>query len=183
MDYTVEIKRSERRSMSLEVRADGTVLVRAPMRMSTPRIRAFVERSRPWIEQRLQKLREREPVQKLSEEELAALKKAAKPIFAERAAFYAPLLGVRYARIAVRCQKSKWGSCSGKGNLNFNCLLLLAPEEVLDYVVVHELCHLREMNHSPRFWALVESVLPDCAARRQWLREHGEALLARVYSP
>ena len=181
MSYSVVVKRSDRRSMSLELQADGSVLVRAPLRMSMPRIRAFVEQNRDWIEQRLQKLRQQPPVQKLSEQELAALKKAAKPLFAARAAYFAPLLGVHWQRIAIRCQKSKWGSCSGKGNLNFNCLLLLAPPEVLDYVVVHELCHLLEMNHSPRFWALVESILPDYAERRRWLREHGAALLARVY--
>ena len=181
MSYSVVVKRSDRRSMSLELQPDGSVLVRAPQRMSMPRIRAFVEQNRGWIEQRLQKLRQQPPVQKLSEQELAALKKAAKPRFAERAAYFAPLLGVRCQRIAIRCQRSKWGSCSGKGNLNFNCLLLLAPSEVLDYVVVHELCHLLEMNHSPRFWALVEGILPDYAERRRWLREHGAALLARVY--
>ena len=115
------------------------------------------------------------------EQIIAALKKAGQPRFTERAACFAPLLGVHWQRISIRCQKSKWGSCSGKGNLNFNCLLLLAPPEVLDYVVVHELCHLLEMNHSPRFWALVESILPDYAERRRWLREHGAALLARVY--
>ena len=181
MSYSVVIKRSDRRSMSLELQPDGSVLVRAPLRMSMSRIRAFVEQNRGWIEQRLQKLHEQPPVQKLSEQELAALKKAGQPRFTERAACFAPLLGVHWQRISIRCQKSKWGSCSGKGNLNFNCLLLLAPPEVLDYVVVHELCHLLEMNHSPRFWALVESILPDYAERRRWLREHGAALLARVY--
>ncbi len=181
MSYTVEVKRSERRSISLEIQPDGSVLVRAPLRMSMPRVRAFVERHRVWIERRLQALQAQPPVERLSEAELAALKKAASAVFSERAAFFAPRLGVRYQRLTVRCQKSKWGSCSGKGNLSFNCLLLLAPPEVLDYVVVHELCHLLEMNHSPRFWALVESILPDCAERRRWLREHGAALLARVY--
>jgi predicted metal-dependent hydrolase len=87
---------------------------------------------------------------------------------------------VSYGRITIRNQKTRWGSCSGKGNLNFNCLLMLAPPEVLDYVVVHELCHRREMNHSPRFWALVEQVLPDWRQRRQWLKTHGDALMRRM---
>ena len=101
-------------------------------------------------------------------------------MFAARAAFFAPLVGVRYGRVSIRSQHSRWGSCSSLGNLNFNCLLLLAPEEVLDYVVVHELCHRLEMNHSPRFWAQVERVLPDYAAARTWLRQNGESLLARL---
>ena len=129
----------------------------------------------------LEKTAQLPPVEKLTDEEIAALKKRAKPVFADKAAFYASKLGVRYGRIAVRCQKSKWGSCSAKGNLNFNCLLLLAPETVLDYVVVHELCHRLEMNHSPRFWARVASVLPDYEARRRWLKTHGGELMAKVY--
>ena len=97
-----------------------------------------------------------------------------------RAAYYAPVVGVSYSRITVRSQRTKWGSCSSKGGLNFNCLLLLAPTEVLDYVVVHELCHRLEMNHSARFWAEVERVLPDYAAARKWLRQNGGSLLARL---
>lgn len=181
MAYTVEVIRSARRSLSLEIRPDGTVLVRAPMRTGMPQIRAFVDKHREWIEKKLRQQAQRPQAEKLSGEALAALKKEGKQRFAERAAHYAPLLGVRYGRVAVRCQKSKWGSCSAKGNLNFNCLLLLAPPEVLDYVVVHELCHRLEMNHSERFWRSVAAVLPDYPQRRQWLREHGAELMARVY--
>ena len=180
MSRNVEVIRSDRRSLSLELRADGTVLVRAPRRMSTLRIRAFVAAQRDWIEKQRQKQAARPAVEKLTEEELAALKKEAKKRFAARAAFYAPQVGVRFGRIAVRCQKTKWGSCSAKGNLNFNCLLLLAPPEVLDYVVVHELCHRLEMNHSARFWQNVERVLPDYRSSRTWLKKNGDALMARA---
>ena len=140
MEISVEVIRSDRRSVSLEIRPDGVVLVRAPLRMGTPRLRAFVEANRGWIEDKLQKLAAQPRAERLSGEELAALKKDARRVFSDRAAHFAPLLGVKFGRITVRCQKSKWGSCSAKGNLNFNCLLLLAPGEVLDYVVVHELC-------------------------------------------
>ena len=181
MAYTVEVVRSARKSLALEIRPDGRVLVRAPMRTGMPQIRAFVDRHRDWIEKKLRRQALTPQAEKLSEEELAALKKAGRRLFTERAALYAPQLGVRFGRIAVRCQKSKWGSCSAKGNLNFNCLLLLAPQEVLDYVVVHELCHLLEMNHSERFWQRVEDVMPDYRDRRRWLRKHGGELMARVY--
>ena len=117
---------------------------------------------------------------RFSEEELAELKNRARRVFLSRCAYYAPVVGVRYERVSIRSQRSKWGSCSGKGNLNFNCLLLLAPMEVLDYVVVHELCHRLEMNHSPRFWAEVQRVLPDYASARRWLRQNGGALLAKL---
>ncbi len=80
--------------------------------------------------------------------------------------------GFRYNRVTLRNQKSRWGSCSGLKNLNFNWRLIMAPIEVIDYVVVHELCHLKEMNHSSRFWALVEKALPDHKVQRKWLREN-----------
>jgi len=87
---------------------------------------------------------------------------------------------VTYGRITIRNQKTRWGSCSSKGNLNFNCLLMLAPPEVLDYVVVHELCHRMEMNHSKRFWSLVETVLPDYREQEKWLKGEGAVLLRRM---
>lgn len=178
MDY--ELIRSGRRTLALQMKPDGTLVVRAPRLTTRRRIEAFLREHEDWIAARRQKLAARPPVEKLSPEELAALKKRARRVFLARTAYYAPLLGVSYGRVSVRSQRSRWGSCSLQGNLNFNCLLLLAPPEVLDYVVVHELCHRLEMNHSPRFWAAVESVLPDCRARRAWLKQNGESLMARL---
>ncbi|MCZ6728461.1 MAG: SprT family zinc-dependent metalloprotease [SAR324 cluster bacterium] len=94
----------------------------------------------------------------------------------ERVGHFKGLLGVTPLRVRVKQQKRRWGSCSAKGALNFNWQLVLAPPDVLDYVVVHELCHLIVLNHSPRFWALVEGVLPDYRERRLWLRENGHRL-------
>ena len=98
----------------------------------------------------------------------------------KRVQHYAPLVGVTCGRITIRNQRSRWGSCSSKGNLNFNCLLMLCPEEVRDYVVIHELCHRIEMNHSPKFWAEVERVCPDYRAHRKWLKDHGTELIGRL---
>ena len=95
-------------------------------------------------------------------------------------AHYAPLVGVSYGRITIRCQRTRWGSCSSKGNLNFNCLLMLAPPEVLDCIVVHELCHRKEMNHSQRFYAEVLRVMPDYRERYKWLKENGHMLMAML---
>ena len=101
-------------------------------------------------------------------------------VISRKVKYYANLMNVRYGRIAIRRQKTRWGSCSNKGNLNFNCLLMLMPDEVVDYVVVHELCHLIEMNHSKSFWKLVEEVMPDYKENRKWLRDHGSEIMVRM---
>lgn len=97
--------------------------------------------------------------------------------FLRRVEHYAPRMGVRPARVRVKDLRSLWGSCSARGNLNFNWRLLLAPPEVLDYVVVHELAHLMERSHSRRFWALVSEHCPEQRERRRWLKENGGRLL------
>ena len=178
MEY--EIKRSARKSVSLEIRPDGSLLVRAPRLMSQAAIRRFVEAHRDWVETRMLRRAPLPDIPPMTEEALAALKKRARPAILERVEYYAPIVGVRYGSVSIRSPHSRWGSCSSKGNLNFNCLLLLTPPEVLDYVVVHELCHRLEMNHSARFWAEVGRVIPDYAQRRRWLKEHGAALMAQL---
>ena len=93
---------------------------------------------------------------------------------------FAPSIGVTFGRITIRRQRTKWGSCSSKGNLNFNVLLMLAPPDILDYIVVHELCHRRELNHSAHFWSEVEKVMPDYREKEKWLKENGGALMDRL---
>ena len=178
MEY--EIIRSDRKTLALQLKEDGTPLVRAPLRMSVPTIERFLREHWDWVEKQQAKLAARPKAERMTEEELAALKARARGVFIARCAYYAPLVGVRFGQISVRSQHTKWGSCTAKGNLNFNCLLLLAPPEVLDYVVVHELCHRLEMNHSPRFWAQVKRVLPEYEQARRWLRLNGASLMARL---
>ena len=110
-------------------------------------------------------------MRKFTEAEITELKKQARKYIPVRVAYYAAQIPVSYGRIAIRCQKTRWGSCSQKGNLNFNCLLMKLPPEIIDYVVVHELCHRLQMNHSRQFWAEVEKILPDYRKRRKWLKE------------
>ncbi len=177
-EIAYQIVRSRRRTVSVQIRADRSVVVRCPLKMPTTQVEAFVRRKQDWIWRQLAACPEH--TDKLTEAELAALKQTAGKKILDSIARYAPQVGVSCNRITIRKQKTRWGSCSGKGNLNFNCLLALAPAEVLDYVVVHELCHLKELNHSPRFWEQVRRVLPDYDRSRQWLRKNGRELIARL---
>jgi predicted metal-dependent hydrolase len=112
--------------------------------------------------------------------ELTEIKKLARKDIPPRVEHFARVMGLNYGKVAIRAQRTRWGSCSAKGNLNFNCLLVLLPDEVRDYVVVHELAHLKEMNHSPRFWAEVGKVIPDYKLRRAQLRELGRPLISMI---
>lgn len=97
---------------------------------------------------------------------------SARSIFTDRVKYYHTFTGGNYTSITIRDQKTRWGSCSSRGTLSFNYRLIFAPQKVLDYVVVHELCHLTHMNHSKDFWNMVEQVMPDYKTYKNWLREH-----------
>ena len=172
--------RSARRTIAIQITPEGEVLVRCPNRMKAVDIQKFVDSKSVWITAHLLKVAQRPALPALTDEELHALADRALKYIPERVAYFVPIVGVRYGRITIRSQHTRWGSCSSKGNLNFNCLLMLTPPEVVDYVVVHELCHRKEMNHSARFWAEVEKILPDYKIRRKWLKDNGGALIARL---
>lgn len=104
-------------------------------------------------------------------------KESARSLAHERLAHWNQFYNHEYKRVAIRNQCSRWGSCSMKGNLNFNYRIALLPLELADYIIVHELCHLREFNHSERFWALVAETLPDYQERKERLREMNMLLL------
>lgn len=183
---TYTLIRSARKTIGLEIRPDGSILVRAPYRLSREKVELFVRQHADWIykhrQQVLQKQEERksEPVDRLTRTQLEELAARALEVIPKRVAYYAPLVGVTYGRITIRNQKTRWGSCSAKGNLNFNCLLMLASPEVLDSVVVHELCHRLEMNHSPRFYEQVRRVFPEYDRWNKWLKQNGGALIRRM---
>lgn len=174
MEY--QVIRSRRKTVSLQITPEGTLVVRCPYRMKTADIRAFVESKQNWIEKHQPKTKQ--PA--LTEEERKNLFLQAREELPGRVQYYADILGVTYGRITIRSQHTRWGSCSAKGNLNFNCLLMLCPSQVMDYVVIHELCHRKELNHSPDFWAEVEKIFPDYRIHRKWLKENGGALIARL---
>lgn len=180
----IVIVRSKRKTISMTVRPDLVVEVRAPFYVSRTVIDEFINEHNNWIEQHISKLlesrQEAESAGLLTQDQLRELAKKAAEYIPARASYFANIMGVSYGRITIRCQKTKWGSCSGKGNLNFNCLMMLMPDDVIDYLVVHELCHRKEMNHSQRFWAEVEKVLPDYKNQEKWLKENGGKIMMRV---
>lgn len=179
-DY--ELIRSKRKTLSIRIFPEGRVAVYAPEKMRRGDIQAFVDQKTPWIEKHLAQLAQRkaQALPPMTEQEIKEISQAAARDIPQRVEHYAGLMRVSFGRITIRCQKTRWGSCSAKGNLNFNCLLMLFPEAIRDYVVVHELCHRIELNHSARFWAAVERVMPDYAARRKALKEQGQAIMDRI---
>ena len=181
MEY--QLIRSRRRTLAMEIGPKGLV-VRAPYGTDLATVERFLAEHRAWIEKHLSRAEvrkeEAQSIPPLTKEERKALIDRAKPVFAARVAYYAARLGVTYGRITVRSQRTKWGSCSAKGDLSFNGLLFLAPPQVLDCIVVHELCHRKEMNHSARFYAAVLSVFPEYHKWHGWLKQHGTALLDRM---
>ena len=171
------VVRSDRRTIAIQIMPDGSVVVRCPRNYPDARIRSFVESKAAWIA----KHQKPTPVyEKLSQIQLQQMKAQAAEVIRQRLDYYAPIVGVTYGRVTIRSQRTRWGSCSAKGNLNFNCLLMLCPEAVQDYVVIHELCHRKEMNHSSEFWAEVEKYCPDYRIYRKWLKDNGASLIARL---
>ena len=171
--------RSDRKTIGIEIKRDGTVIVRAPYRMSAKAIERFVDEKADWIEKTLQKVASCPTLPPMTDEEKQALIERAKTVIPARVEEIAATMGIEYGRVTIRCQRTRWGSCSVKGNLNFNALLAGMPSGIMDYVIVHELCHRRQLNHSARFWALVASVMPDYRERERWLKDHGASLMSR----
>lgn len=180
---TCKIIRSNRRTIGLEAKPEG-LIVKVPLQMTDEEINSFLRKHKAWIEKSLSRVMERQrevdDLEPITAEQIRALADKALKIIPERVKYFAPKVGVSYGRITIRNQRSRWGSCSAKGNLNFNCLLMLTPPEVIDSVVVHELCHRKEMNHSEKFYDEVLKVMPDYFTWNKWLKENGELLMKRM---
>lgn len=174
-DY--RIIKTRRKTIGLEISPDLQITVRAPYHLSDVRIREFVESKQTWILKHLAIMQDRQahdpiPAGVISDKELRHMTEEARIIIPERVKYFAKIIGVTYGRITIRHQKTRWGSCSSSGNLNFNCMLMATSPELIDYVVVHELCHRKQMNHSPLFWKEVEEIIPDYRDLRSRLREY-----------
>jgi len=169
----MKIIRSMRKSISMRIK-NGELTVRAPVFMLKWTILDFVDKHKDWIDKQIKEHSEKKVV---SETEVKKLKKEAKEYIKTRVAKIAEENGFKYNNIRITSAKTRWGSCSSRKNLNFSFYLIWAPKQTIDYVIVHELAHLREMNHSKNFWNIVENIMPDYKEHKKWLREHGNKLL------
>lgn len=175
-EMLIMVKRSSRKTLGLEVRENGEIFARIPEKLSDRSLKSFIEKERDWIIKKSELVKwEREhrqttnarPVQELTSEEIENISQK----IVDRVRFYQKKMGVTVGRVAIRNQKTRWGSCSAKGNLNFNYQIYYLPDELLDYVVVHELAHRRHMNHSDEFWREVEKYFPMYRQCRKRLKE------------
>lgn len=168
MDY--EIIYSDRRTIALNIKG-GALIVRAPRNAKRRDIEKIIKEHSAWIEKHLAVSKRKEALyQSLGDEDIKRLKKLAKAILPEKTRYFAGIMGVDYGRITITSAKGRFGSCSSAGNIAYSYRLMLYPEEAIDYVVVHELAHRREMNHSPAFYKIVASVFPDYKYRKALLK-------------
>lgn len=183
IETKVNIIRSNRKTLSIELKPNE-IIARAPARMKENEIYKFIESKESWIDKHLAKLNKRQKIlddlKPYTQEEIKQFTEKAKIDVPKRVEFYAKKIGVIYNKINIRCQQTQWGSCSSKGNLNFNCLLVLLPDEIIDSIVVHELCHLKQMNHSARFYAEIDKVFPNYKQCHLWLKQNGGMYLNRI---
>ena len=169
MEY--EIIRSARRTVAITVK-EGRVILRAPMRLKDRDAEKIISEHEKWIKDKLEKYKNtKTPGEDLSEEEIGKLRKLAKAYFKDKTEYYSKIMSLKYSRITITGAKTRFGSCSSKGNISFSYRLMLYPEAAREYVVVHELAHLLEMNHSKRFYAIIEKYLPDYKNRKLLLKK------------
>ena len=168
MNY--EIIYSKRKTLCLQITNDLRIVVRSPHRVSKASIDDFVNKHSDWIEKKIAQMKSRPAINELSCDDIEALKKNTEEIIAPRISYYSNLMGLSPNKISISSAKKRFGSCSSQGNINFSFRLALYPQEATEYVIVHELAHLKEMNHSKKFWQIVEKYMPDYKERRKLLR-------------
>ena len=183
-EIIIDVIYSDRSTLGLEVSRNGKVKLRAPKQATDQVLQKFARQKEAWIIEKYLMMEEKQKAQmerelpdyvKYPELEQVYRKKAKEQV-GQRAAYFAGQMGVSYEKLSIGAAKTRWGSCSGRGNLNFHWKLILMPPQVLEYVVVHELAHRKEMNHSPAFWAEVEKTLPDYKIWQKWLKTYGHTV-------
>lgn len=180
---TYNVKRSKRKSLGIRIECDGSITVLAPLQVTAEYIDEVIAKNKTLI---LKKQSEKlciigeGSLQPIYSDEIAALKKLALKVLPDRLNYYAELLGVSYSKLSVKPMLSRWGSCSAQQSISINCLLMLAPDEVIDYILVHELSHVKHMNHSRAFYAFIDAHFPHRKQCEKWLKSEGVILISRV---
>ncbi|MFC1656229.1 M48 family metallopeptidase [Patescibacteria group bacterium] len=179
--YYCKLIKSNRRTLSLTIEQDGTVTIRAPKRISQAHIDNFLKEKKKWIIKHIEKVKERQKQsedfsQKIDGTKIPQYKKRARQIITERADHFSEKHNLPYKSIRLSSAKTRWGSCGPTNNLNFNWIIMFAPPEVVDYLVVHELAHTKHRHHQKSFWKLVEEIDPGYKKNRKWLRDNAYLL-------
>jgi predicted metal-dependent hydrolase len=175
-NFPYQLRRNKRStSISLRVYQDGRVVVAAPMRVSLRAIRSLVTKQYAWIENKLREYAKEyvsymPHMLRRNRKEYIEYKETARTLVHARLEHFNTYYRLSYNRVSIKETRSRWGSCSKKGNLNFSYKLALIPQELADYVIVHELCHIQELNHSKNFWQLVEKTIPNYKELREKLK-------------
>lgn len=168
MNY--QVKYSKRKTISISI-DKGEVVVRSPLGVDRKTIEDVIKKHKRWIEKHLEiQKRKSDLFDSLSEDDIKILKKSAKQYFKDKTEYFSKIMGLEYGRITITSAQKRFGSCSSQGNISYSYRLMLYPEEAREYVVVHELAHLKQMNHSSKFYKIVESVLPDYKRRKKLLK-------------
>ena len=166
-----KIIRSKRKSVSMTVLKDGTVQVKAPVRRSKKFIDTFVRKNSDWIEaQRKKHAQNARQGRALTDDEIALLKLKAKEVMRQKTHFYEGIIGVECTGVKITSARTRWGSCSARNSVCYSYRTMLLEDDLQDYIVVHELCHIKQKNHSPAFYKEIEKVLPDYKLRQQRLK-------------
>jgi len=165
-------KRAKRMRITIGRDTEATVTVTRPRRISMRVVERFVKEKSEWIFATQEKSKQRGSgiLHNGTRKTYMNRKEEARALATERLQYFSTQYGLTYNRLSIRDQKTRWGSCSTKRNLNFNYRIVFLPPRLLDYIIVHELCHLRHLNHGPRFWRLMEQELPDARQRSKELR-------------
>jgi predicted metal-dependent hydrolase len=162
--------------VALVITADAELVVRAPKHLSDRDIARFIAQKQQWIERNIARQAARPRPVVLTTVEREQWRRVARERISERCRHFSELTGYQPTKVRITSARTRWGSCAAKGTVNFSWRLAMTPPEVMDYVIVHELAHLAELNHSARFWQRVSQIVPDHRLHRRWLRDNGHLL-------
>lgn len=182
--YHCNLIRSKRRTLSISVERDGIITIRAPRGLSQRRIDNFLKEKKKWITKRVEEAKEKQEKakqlqSKLINVDIKKYREKARSHIRNRLEIFTKNFNLSYNKLRINGAKTRWGSCSPTNNLNFNWKIILAPTNIIDYLIVHELAHTKEKNHQKPFWNLVEKMDPNYKENRKWLKKHSYLLEAK----